>query len=192
MLDKVEDKIYYVYIHRRKSDNRIFYVGKGKGCRYNSRGSRNNHWKNVVNKHGFTSKKIKTNLSEVEALELEEILIKRIGISNLTNRNYFNGGQSGYKHSEESKKMMSQSMKGRTAWNKGMKFPDISEKRKGAGNPRWGHKTVHTEEMKQKMRKLFGTIVCDLQTGIFYDSIEEACKELKTTRARIFKRVCIA
>lgn len=190
MPDKV-DNIYYVYIHRRKSDNLLFYVGKGKNNRYISKSGRNKHWKNVVNKHGFISKKLKINMTENEALLLEEILINRIGINNLTNCNFFNGGKSGYTHSEKSKKKMSISKLGKTAWNKGLKLPSLSESRKGDKNPHWGKKTIHTQELKQKFREKFGTLVCDLNTGIFFDSIVEATKAYCVSNKKILKKVSI-
>ena len=139
----------------------------------------------------FPSKIIKSNLSEKDAYKLEEVMISRIGINNLTNMAVYTSPNSGYFHSEESKQRMSLSKKGRTPWNKGMKFPEMSEKRKGSGNPRFGLKTVHSEETKRKMRLRFGTICCDLLTGIFFESVEEACRNYKVSRKKIFKKVTI-
>jgi hypothetical protein len=190
MSDK-DDNIFYVYIHRRLSDNKLFYVGKGKNKRHSSGCSRNDHWKNIASKHGWYSKILKKNLSEKEAYDLEEIIINRVGVDNLSNRNFYNKGQSGYKHSEKSKNKMSESKKGRTPWNKGLKMPEMSESRKGINNPRYGAKTVHTENTKRKLRLKFGILVCDLSTGIFYESVEEACCLLQTSRRRIFKKVTI-
>ena len=44
---------YYVYLHRRGTDNEVFYVGKGKGRRAWHTWGRNKHWRNSVDKHGF-------------------------------------------------------------------------------------------------------------------------------------------
>ena len=52
--------IYYVYLHLKADTNEIFYVGKGKGVRATTLHNRNNYWKNVVTKHGFIVRYIKT------------------------------------------------------------------------------------------------------------------------------------
>ena len=45
---------FYVYVHRTADTGRIFYVGKGTKNRAWTKGSRNLHWRNIVNKHGYT------------------------------------------------------------------------------------------------------------------------------------------
>lgn len=91
----------------------------------------------------------------------------------------------------ETRLKMSNSQTGKTPWNKGLKFPEQSEKRKGIGNPRYGIKTKHSEETKRKIRLKFGVICCDLTTGIFFESIEEACKNYQISRKKIFKKISI-
>lgn len=54
---------YYVYLHRRATDNKVFYVGKGKGKRAFDNSSRNDYWQNTVNKHGLTVEIIYSELS---------------------------------------------------------------------------------------------------------------------------------
>lgn len=107
--------IYYVYQHRKKDTNEIFYVGKGKKNRYLTESNRNEYWHNIVNKHDFVYEILFTNLDEELALLIETELIdqyKKIGIKlcNLTN-----GGEgfSGLKHSYQTKQKISQKLKGR-------------------------------------------------------------------------------
>lgn len=179
MLDKVDNKnIFYVYLHRKNNDNKIFYVGKGKENRYLSKSGRNLHWKNTVKKYGYYSNIIKDGLSEIDSLELEEFLINFIGIENLCNKNYFNGGKSGFKHTKESKERMSKAKKGHTPWNKGIKCYASSLRMQGENNPMYGKKKVHSKDVISRLRKTNGTLVCDLQTGIFYDSITEMANAL--------------
>lgn len=171
MQDKVEDKIFYVYLHRKKDDDKIFYVGKGKNNRYISVSGRNLHWRNTILKHGWYSRIIQCNLLEEDALELEEFLIEVIGLQNLCNKNYFNGGKSGFTHSLESRQKMSSSKKGCTPWNKGTKSIESSLRMRGSNNPMYGKRKIHTKETLMKLRKMNGMLVCDSCTGIFYDSL---------------------
>jgi len=173
MLGKEEKDNYYVYLHKRKDNNQIFYVGKGKNKRHLSLSGRNLHWKNTSAKYGWYADIVQINLSEDLALELEEFLISEIGIENLCNQNYFNGGKSGYNHTTETKLKMSLLKMGKLPWNKGIKCPKTSERMKGANNPMYNKKKVHSQEALLKLRQKNGTLICDLQTGIFYDSIIE-------------------
>ena len=68
--------MYYTYLHYN-SNNKPIYVGKGKGNRaYEKRN------------YGepYTVKIVHDNISEAQALELEEFLIQEIGINNLYNK----------------------------------------------------------------------------------------------------------
>lgn len=176
---------FYVYVHRKKDDNIIFYVGKGQANRYKSISGRNLHWKNTCKKHGWYSVIIQNNLTESDALDLEELIIKTIGLENLCNKNYFNGGKSGYTHSVESKSKMSISKKGHTPWNKGKTSIESSIRMSGSNNPMFGKKVVHTSSTLQTLREKNGTMVCDLETGIFYNSIAEAGERLNLGRKTI-------
>lgn len=77
---------YYVYGHYKKDTNELFYVGKGKGKRaWYKRKTTNLHWVNVAKKYGYDIRIFKENLSEDDALELEELIIATVGLENLTN-----------------------------------------------------------------------------------------------------------
>lgn len=66
---------YYVYVHKRKDNGVVFYVGKGSGERY-SRAKRSKNYLNVLDEcGGFTSEILKDNLTEKEALDFETELI---------------------------------------------------------------------------------------------------------------------
>lgn len=98
---------YYVYLHRKKTDGSIFYVGKGSNNRaYENITSRNSFWKNISNKHGYYVDFANKNLTEEEAFELEKFLIQEIKDLNrhkLCNLTDGGEGCSGYKVSKEVK-----------------------------------------------------------------------------------------
>lgn len=144
-----------VYLHKLKN-GRVFYVGMGSVQRAYARSSRNQHWQNVVNKHGnFEVQLIASNLSiEIAAkLEIEVILI--FGLENLTNVS--SGGEAsafGMKHTEETKRKMSENSWHRTAHAKEL----YREKFSGSGNPMFG--MSHGSAAKEKMRcKAIGRVV---------------------------------
>jgi hypothetical protein len=98
------NNIYYVYIHRRATDNKVFYVGKGKLKRAWSIVGRNKYWKNVYNKHGFTTEIVYENLSENDAFILEKDVILEMKYhfqDYITNMTDGGEGVSGLKQSTE-------------------------------------------------------------------------------------------
>jgi hypothetical protein len=77
---------FYVYLHKKRTNGEIFYIGKGSGRRCFVKNGRSNHWKNIVNKHGYIIEIINNNLSERESLDIEIDLIKKFKpVCNLTN-----------------------------------------------------------------------------------------------------------
>lgn len=68
-----------LYIHYRKTDNQIFYVGYGDLERPQDKSGRNKHWHNTVNKYGYEYKILETYLSKDRACELEIIMIAFYG-----------------------------------------------------------------------------------------------------------------
>lgn len=108
----IEENIFYVYCHRRKTDGKCFYIGKGSGKRYKAKESRNPHWWNIANKHDFEAEILVNNISEAKAFELEAEFCKQIGYENLCNvREELGNG--GWSHSEETKQQISNALKGR-------------------------------------------------------------------------------
>lgn len=109
----MENHQFYVYCHRRKTDGKCFYIGKGSGKRYKAKESRNQHWWNIVNKHGFEAEILVNNITEEKAFELESEFCKQIGYKNLCNvREELGNG--GWSHSEETKQQIGNALKGRT------------------------------------------------------------------------------
>lgn len=111
-------KIFYVYKHLKKSDNTVFYIGKGQGKRSHDigRGRRNSHHQRIVEKHGIIVKIIEKNLSEEEAFALEIELITNIGRYDLGTGplvNMTDGGDGYYNPSPETREKMRKSAIGR-------------------------------------------------------------------------------
>lgn len=127
---------FYVYLHRRATDGRVFYVGKGKCKRAFDKSKRSTHWKRIVAKHGYTVEFVQRDIQEWYAFELEKDLIAYYGRENLCNRTDGGDGVSGYKHSKEAKRKISIN---RTK-------PNLN----GCKNSFFGKS--HTEEVKKKLR----------------------------------------
>jgi len=84
----------YVYIHRRKTDGLVFYVGKGTGRRKDKRGrSRSTWWNSVVNKHGYTIEVLRDGMSDQEAYDMEARVIKKYRRLNMPLVNMNEGGK---------------------------------------------------------------------------------------------------
>jgi|TARA_R110000824_G_C15035080_1_gene659778 hypothetical protein len=112
---------YYVYTHENPITKDVFYVGIGKGNRaHNAWAGRNDFWQNYVNKHGFNVVIIASGLTRPQAGKIEVKLISELGRRQideggvLVNRSEGgDGGSSGYTHTEEFKKNMSEARKGK-------------------------------------------------------------------------------
>jgi hypothetical protein len=101
----------YVYVHRRATDGRVFYVGKGKRKRAWDTG-RNDYWAKVAAKHGCNIQIVDGNLSEADAFELEVALIDLCGFESLTNMTLGGEGHSGRLHTEDEKRRIGEAHKG--------------------------------------------------------------------------------
>lgn len=89
---------YYVYVHRRESDNKIFYVGKGKNKRAFEKSYRNPKWSNIANAHGFKVEFVVSHMDELDALQLEQDMIAWFGKENLANITDGGEGFTGYNY----------------------------------------------------------------------------------------------
>ena len=94
---------FYVYVHRRLSDNKPFYVGKGKSRRAWDCHNRSRHWNNIVDKHGLVVEIVFDSLTEKDAFQCEVDTILEFQYFNYELCNHTNGGEglSGFKWSEE-------------------------------------------------------------------------------------------
>lgn len=91
-----EPQNFYVYVHRRASDNRVFYVGKGNKRRGWRRSGRNKLWHTIANKHGVVCEIVKDNLDEDLSFDLERELISFYGRLDLRTgclANFTDGGE---------------------------------------------------------------------------------------------------
>ena len=124
-LEGVMDTEYYVYGLKDPRDDKIFYIGQGKGNRAYKHalfqsGVNNPHKDRIINKiHALGLEVIvvflETNLSKSEAILLEQQKILEIGIENLSNicldanPPIYSGKQNGFygkTHTAENKKKM--------------------------------------------------------------------------------------
>ena len=94
---------FFVYLHRRASNGKVFYVGKGCRYRHKSLWNRSQHWKNIVNKHGYTVEIVQAGMQEWWAFELERELILKYKEHNLCNQTEGGEGASGFVASDLTK-----------------------------------------------------------------------------------------
>ena len=99
------ENCYYVYLHRRATDNKVFYVGKGKGRRAWNFNNRNQHWTNVKNKHGVIVDIVFDELTEEQSLQIEKDTILEFTYFGYPLTNKSSGGESPV-FSEESREKM--------------------------------------------------------------------------------------
>ena len=178
-----------LYAHRKKTDGSIFYVGIGTEKRPYTNKSRNDYWHNTVNKYGYYVDILSKELSIEDALELEEFVICELGRKDLGNGNLVNlnnGGKGNLQVSDLTKKKMSKSAIGRTAWNKGLPMSEeqkakLSKIREGVTSPRKGVKI--TEETREKIRKAnlggkssSAKSVYNTKTNETFETIKQAAK----------------
>ena len=150
---------YYVYIYYNPTTNLPFYVGKGKGDRLYSHLRETIETTDNMKKFNYINKlrknnlvpvivKFRENISENDAYNLEEELILKFGrkgfesygvltniclgsrppiIKGEAHHNYGKGFLT--KHTDETKKKISESKKGKESWHKGRtKSPETKEK----------------------------------------------------------------
>lgn len=77
---------YYVYVHR-DTTGKVIYVGSGVNYRYTQKQNRSKDWYEAT-VCGFTAEKVCECLDKSSARELEDLLIRMIGIENLTNKQH--------------------------------------------------------------------------------------------------------
>lgn len=166
---------YYVYIHKKKDNDAIFYIGiscQDKFKRAKTSIGRNNLWSKIVAKHGFYSNILVSNISKENAIKIEVFLIKVFGrIDNNTGclANLTDGGDGSYNcpKSISTKQKMKLSKLGKK---------HTIETRQKMSIARIGK--IKSEISKDKTRNsMIGKNkkkVIDESSGIIYDSVSEA------------------
>lgn len=141
---------FYVYLHRKASDNSIFYVGKGKGFRAYRTSGRSDYWNKKFNKHGLIVEILFKDLIESEAFRLEIETIKNLKESGENIINLTNGGEgmSGHKMSNESLVKMSLAQKNQKPWSDEAR-KKMSDRVSGEGCYWFGRKL--SEEHRKKI-----------------------------------------
>jgi hypothetical protein len=99
-----------VYLHRKKTDNSVFYVGVGSLRRASSK-QRSILWFSITNKHGYVIEIYKEGLTAEEAFEIEIALIDKYGRIDLKNGQLVNHTKGGITVEGLSKKIMAKRSK---------------------------------------------------------------------------------
>ncbi len=185
---------HYVYVHRRASDGRIFYVGKGSHPdRARASDRRNRHWQAIVAKHGVVVEVVQHFETDALAQQCERDLIAWYGRAALANMTDGGDGCAGLVPSAETRaKLSALAAKPRSdAWVRsiraaragggnggvvktGDRLPaewraSIAAAKIGARNPMHG-KTGAAHPMSRKVR--------DRTSGAIYDSVQIAADAL--------------
>lgn len=191
----------YVYRHIRLDKNEPFYIGISNSETYeraHTKNHRNNMWHKIVNKAQYRVDIIMDGLSYEEAKEKEAEFISLYGRINtntgiLCNMTDGGDGTVGYVFEEETRDKIRQANKG---WQPTQEMRDkMSKSRKGRKFSEQHRESLSkacmgrylSDVIKKKISesktgvKLGGKLVLDLETGIYYDSLREACeyKEIK-------------
>lgn len=209
---------FVVYLHERLDTNAVFYVGKGTTKRVRQKCNRNPRWHRIVAKAGgFQDHLVATGLVESEALELERLLIAEMRERGIDICNMTDGGDgiSGYRFSDESRKVMSERMKQKPPLMLGKEFSE--EHRRKLSAAKVGKKQskehiaaaslgkigkVMSEETKQKIAKAltgrktpehtlaknFKPVLC-ITNGVVYKSVTLAAESLSLATSNI-SRCC--
>lgn len=98
-----------VYLHRKKGNGEVFYVGIGTMTRAYSNHGRNKFWHRTVKKYGYDVEIVMQNISWQQACQIEILLIAQYGRRDLdegTLVNLTDGGDGtfGYKYTDEQRK----------------------------------------------------------------------------------------
>lgn len=167
-----------LYMHTRKIDGRIFYIGIGNKKRPYSFDRKNPHWHNIVNKDGFEVTILVENLTWKEACDLEVKMIAFYGRKkpNKKNPNYgclanmTDGGEGakGNVKSKETRKKLSKALKGK-------KKPEGH----GAKVAAYNRNRVRTDEEKQKISKTMTGKLVGEKNGMFDKNHTEETKQIQ-------------
>jgi len=157
-----------VYQHIRKDTNQVFYIGIGEDISRAYDKRRKQHWKSIVNKHGYVVKILHDNLDWEQACKIEIQLISEIGRKDLGTGpliNLTSGGEGtpGRVVSNKTKQLLREKQTGKTYGDETKQKQSLQ--RKGVAKPKSFSETIsqiqkqqggffkgkkHTEESKKK------------------------------------------
>lgn len=190
---------YYLYRHIRLDKNIPFYIGIGTNHNNNYerayiKRKRTAHWNNIINKTDYKVDILYESdfKEEINNKEVEFILMygRKCDGGVLVNHTLGGDGISGYNHTDFSKKKMSDSKKGKTTWNKGIK--NSKEKRLKISNALTGRKwSKEHKENFSKIRKGKTTKKAKPFNfkGTSYRTLRECEIKIKRSTYFIYKRL---
>lgn len=190
---------FFVYRHIRLDTNQPFYIGIGKKPkkfngyrteykRAHNTSHRNVIWKNIVAKTNYKVEIIfeSDSLEEVQEKEIEFISLYKPRWEGGTLVNLTSGGEFNpqevcryrvkFKHTDESRRKISEAGKGRKASDETRK--SLSSIRKENDSAKHLIGNIEYLEKAKRTRRDNLSKVKDLQTGIIYESLPDACEIL--------------
>jgi hypothetical protein len=175
-----------VYTHTRLDTSQVFYVGIGlEEKRAYQKKFRNSHWKNIAKKHGYSVSILHKDISWEDACEIEKSLIskykRKCDGGSLCNITIGGDGVVGVAWTEDHKRKISEGNKGKTRTEE--QRMNISRGRTGIVFSQEHRKNISAGKVGKKlpletclkMSNSRKKPVLDLETGIFYDWLDEAC-----------------
>lgn len=159
---------YYVYGYIRLDNNTYFYIGKGRNKRYMNRSNRSEEFNYIVKNIPYTIQIIANYLSEDDAYNIEEMIIKDLvfnkgysisiygfrknDICHLVNRSWGGSTNFGYHHSDESRRKLSEAHNGKILSDETKK--KLSELNTGENHPNYGKhlSQVTRERISQSLK----------------------------------------
>lgn len=193
----------YLYRHIRLDKKEPFYIGIGSDANYQrskDKSSRTKHWNNI-SKNGYEIEIMLDNLTWEEACIKEKEFINLYGrldigtgiLCNMTdggegavNRIFTKEHREKIRQSKLGKKRDAATIEKMSIGRRGHKHTEewkknMSNRVKGDKNPNYGLPTP--EYIKELKRK----IILDYNTGVYYNSLEEACMILNINSQRLSK-----
>lgn len=183
---------FYVYIHRRKSNGEVFYVGKGKNKRAWLKSGRTEFWHRVVNKHGLVVEIVLSGLQEWYAFELETDMItlygrKDLGEGCLINMADGGEGASGVIATPETRAKMSaartgivfseEHLRNMSMARKGKSLPESTKAKMSAYRKGRPHHDEWNKNLKASLQKVAGKKIVR-EDGVVFNSYLEAAQSV--------------
>lgn len=180
---------HYIYFHRRKDDNVVFYVGIGVGRRANRISNRSEFWKRIVAKHGgFNIEIVHSGISQDEAKELEKHYISLygridLGLGTLCNMTDGGDGRVNYKCQDSTKEKIRKSSTGVVfTEERKRKIGEKSRERQSWKSAMTNRGDEWRSKISQARKK---KVICD---GIVFESLSSAAEHYKRSIQIISER----